>query len=84
MLSGFSDRWCSAPTSSTGSAVPATIRTVVEFYGPGNNGSEVRDGFDYEIKAGDFVVIPAGTGLWFTRIEDHIDYLMVRDRSRTK
>ena len=24
------------------------------------------------------MVIPAGTGHWFTRIEDHIDYLMVR------
>jgi hypothetical protein len=24
------------------------------------------------------VVIPAGTGHWFTRIEDHIDYIMVR------
>jgi mannose-6-phosphate isomerase-like protein (cupin superfamily) len=57
---------------------PATMRTVVEFNGPGNNGSEVRDGVAYEIKAGDVVVIPAGTGHWFTRIEDHIDYLMVR------
>src|ERR1019366_4372733 len=57
---------------------PATLRTVVEFNGPGNNGSEVRDGIAYEIKAGDVVVIPAGTGHWFTRIEDHIDYLMVR------
>jgi mannose-6-phosphate isomerase-like protein (cupin superfamily) len=57
---------------------PATMRTVVEFNGPGNNGSEVRDGTAYEIKAGDVVVIPAGTGHWFTRIEDHIDYLMVR------
>jgi mannose-6-phosphate isomerase-like protein (cupin superfamily) len=57
---------------------PATMRTVVEFNGPGNNGSEVRDGKAYEIKAGDVVVIPAGTGHWFTRIEDHIDYLMVR------
>jgi mannose-6-phosphate isomerase-like protein (cupin superfamily) len=57
---------------------PATMRTVVEFNGPGNNGSEVRDGIAYEIKAGDVVVIPAGTGHWFTRIEDHIDYLMVR------
>src|ERR1700736_132817 len=57
---------------------PATLRTVVEFNGPGNNGSEVRDGVAYEIKAGDVVVIPAGTGHWFTRIEDHIDYLMVR------
>ncbi len=57
---------------------PATMRTVVEFNGPGNNGSEVRDGIAYEIKAGDVVVIPAGTGHWFTKIEDHIDYLMVR------
>src|SRR6202051_1880740 len=57
---------------------PATMRTVVEFNGPGNNGSEVRDGVAHEIKAGDVVVIPAGTGHWFTRIEDHIDYLMIR------
>ena len=57
---------------------PATMRTVVEFNGPGNNGSEVRDGTAYEIKAGDVVVIPAGTGHWFTKIDDHIDYLMVR------
>jgi mannose-6-phosphate isomerase-like protein (cupin superfamily) len=57
---------------------PATMRTVVEFNGPGNNGSEVRDGIAYEIKAGDVVVIPAGTGHWFTRIDDHIDYLMIR------
>jgi mannose-6-phosphate isomerase-like protein (cupin superfamily) len=57
---------------------PATMRTVVEFNGPGNNGSEVRDGVAHEIKAGDVVVIPAGTGHWFTRIDDHIDYLMIR------
>jgi mannose-6-phosphate isomerase-like protein (cupin superfamily) len=57
---------------------PATMRTVVEFNGPGNNGSEVRDGIAYEIKAGDVVVIPAGTGHWFTEIKDHIDYLMIR------
>ena len=57
---------------------PATLRTVREFNGPGNNGSEVRDGIAYEIKAGDVVVIPAGTGHWFTRIDDHIDYLMIR------
>jgi hypothetical protein len=24
------------------------------------------------------IVIPAGTGHWFTKIDDHIDYLMVR------
>jgi mannose-6-phosphate isomerase-like protein (cupin superfamily) len=57
---------------------PATMRTVVEFNGPGNNGSEVKNGIAYDIKAGDVVVIPAGTGHWFTKIDDHIDYIMVR------
>ena len=57
---------------------PATSQTVREFNGPGNNGTEIRSGLTYELKPGDVVVIPAGTGHWFTRIDDHIDYLMVR------
>jgi len=57
---------------------PATLQTVREFNGPGNNGSEIRNGVTYNLKAGDVVVIPAGTGHWFTKIDDHIDYLMVR------
>ena len=57
---------------------PATLQTVREFNGPGNNGSEIRNGTTYQLKAGDVVVIPAGTGHWFTKIDDHIDYLMVR------
>src|SRR5207244_4872460 len=57
---------------------PATQRTVVEFNGPGNNGSEIRNGVAHELKPGDVVVIPAGTGHWFTKIDDHIDYLMIR------
>jgi len=51
---------------------------VVEFNGPGNNGSDIRNGVAHRIKAGDVVVIPAGTGHWFTRIDDHINYLMIR------
>jgi len=57
---------------------PATQRTVVEFNGPGNDGAEIRNGVAYQLKPGDVVVIPAGTGHWFTKIDDHIDYLMVR------
>jgi mannose-6-phosphate isomerase-like protein (cupin superfamily) len=57
---------------------PATQRTVVEFNGPGHNGSDIRNGVAHQIKAGDVVVIPAGTGHWFTKIDDHINYLMVR------
>ena len=57
---------------------PGTLRTVIEFNGPGNNGSEIRNGKSYDLKPGDVVVIPAGTGHWFTKIDDHIDYFMVR------
>jgi mannose-6-phosphate isomerase-like protein (cupin superfamily) len=57
---------------------PATLETVRLFNGPGNNGSTIRNGKSYNLKPGDVVVIPAGTGHWFTKIDDHIDYLMVR------
>jgi mannose-6-phosphate isomerase-like protein (cupin superfamily) len=57
---------------------PSTMRTVVEFNGPGNNGTEVKNGVAYDLKPGDVVVIPAGTGHWFTHIPDHLDYIMVR------
>jgi mannose-6-phosphate isomerase-like protein (cupin superfamily) len=56
----------------------ATLQTVVEFNGPGNNGTEIRNGIAYQLRAGDILVIPAGTGHWFTKIDDHIDYLMIR------
>jgi len=57
---------------------PATQLTVREFNGPGNNGADIRNGKSYDLKPGDVVVIPAGTGHWFQKIDDHIDYLMVR------
>ncbi len=57
---------------------PATLRTVIEFNGPGNNGSAIRNGVAYNLEPGDVVVIPAGTGHLFTKIDDHVNYLMVR------
>src|SRR2546425_3736213 len=41
---------------------PATQQTVREFNGPGNNGSEIRNGVAHQLKPGDVVVIPAGPG----------------------
>jgi mannose-6-phosphate isomerase-like protein (cupin superfamily) len=57
---------------------PATEETVRLFNGPGNNGASIRNGATYQLKPGDVVIIPAGTGHWFTKIDDHISYLMVR------
>ena len=57
---------------------PADNRAVQFLNGPGNNAAAVRDGVTYELTAGDMLVVPAGTGHQFTRIEDHITYLMVR------
>jgi len=57
---------------------PATLETVRLFNGPGNGASTIRDGVTHQLKPGDVMVIPAGTGHWFTKIDDHITYLMVR------
>ena len=57
---------------------PSTETTVRLLNGPGNNSRAVRNGVAYEIKAGDVVIIPAGTGHQFTKIDDHITYLMIR------
>ena len=57
---------------------PSTQTTVRLNNGPGNNAKAIRNGVTYELKPGDVVIIPAGTGHQFTRIDDHITYLMVR------
>lgn len=57
---------------------PPDDRAVRLLNGPGANGATIRNGATYQLKPGDVVIIPAGTGHWFTRIDDHIRYLMVR------
>jgi len=57
---------------------PPTLETVRLFNGPGNGASSIRNGVTHQLKPGDVMVIPAGTGHWFTKIDDHITYLMVR------
>jgi mannose-6-phosphate isomerase-like protein (cupin superfamily) len=57
---------------------PADLETVRLFNGPGNNAASIRNPSTHELKVGDVMVIPAGTGHYFTRIDDHITYLMVR------
>ena len=57
---------------------PPDNRAVMFLNGPGNNAEDVRNGVINELKAGDIFVIPAGTGHEFTKIDDHITYLMVR------
>jgi mannose-6-phosphate isomerase-like protein (cupin superfamily) len=57
---------------------PADLETVRLFNGPGNNSASIRNGVTHDLTPGDVIVIPAGTGHWFTKIDDHITYLMVR------
>lgn len=57
---------------------PASNNNVRFLNGPGHNAASIRDGVSHQLKAGDVIVIPAGTGHWFTKIDDHITYLMVR------
>ena len=57
---------------------PADDRAVRLLNGPGSNAAEIHDGATHELKQGDVLVIPAGTGHQFTKIDDHITYLMIR------
>jgi|HubBroStandDraft_6_1064221.scaffolds.fasta_scaffold461243_2 mannose-6-phosphate isomerase-like protein (cupin superfamily) len=57
---------------------PADEKTVRLQNGPGYNSDSIRQPLVTHLKAGDVMIIPAGTGHWFTEIPDHITYMMVR------
>jgi len=57
---------------------PATNENVRLLNGPGSNAASISNGVTHQLKAGDAIIIPAGTGHWFTKIDDHISYLMIR------
>ena len=57
---------------------PADNQAVRLLNGPGNDAVSIRAGVTHELHAGDVIVIPAGTGHLFTKIDDHITYLMIR------
>ena len=57
---------------------PPDNRAVQFLNGPGNNAENVRDGATRELKQGDVFIIPAGTGHEFTKINNHITYMMIR------
>lgn len=57
---------------------PATSTTVKEYNGPGNDGASIRNGVTHHLVVGDALIVPAGTGHQFIKIDDHIRYLMVR------
>ena len=57
---------------------PSTLKTVREQNGPGYGAESIKNPATHVLKAGDVIIIPAGTGHWFTKIDDHITYVMVR------
>jgi mannose-6-phosphate isomerase-like protein (cupin superfamily) len=57
---------------------PDDEKTVRLQNGPGYSSDSIRNGQVHHLKAGDVIIIPAGTGHWFTEIPDHITYMMVR------
>ena len=46
--------------------------------GPGSSGTAIQGGVTRQLKAGDVIIIPAGTPHWFSKIDGSIAYLAIR------
>jgi len=57
---------------------PADSQTVKELAGPSIRGAALENGVSRKVHAGDVVIIPAGTGHWFSSIDGSIDYEVIR------
>ena len=57
---------------------PADSQTVKELAGPSMRGSGLENGVSRTVRGGDVVIIPAGTGHWFSSIDGSIDYEVMR------
>jgi mannose-6-phosphate isomerase-like protein (cupin superfamily) len=57
---------------------PADSKSVRLEDGPGVSGTSIQGGVTQHIKAGDVVIIPAGTPHWFSKIDGSITYVVVR------
>jgi len=51
---------------------------VAQEDGPGSSGTAIQGGVPHQLKAGDVIIIPAGTPHWFSKIDGSIAYLVVR------
>ena len=57
---------------------PADSPTVKDLAGPSMRGAALENGVSRKLRAGDVVIIPAGTGHWFSSIDGAIDYEVMR------
>jgi mannose-6-phosphate isomerase-like protein (cupin superfamily) len=57
---------------------PADSPTVKDLAGPSIRGAALENGVSRKLRAGDVVIIPAGTGHWFSSVDGSIDYEVMR------
>jgi mannose-6-phosphate isomerase-like protein (cupin superfamily) len=58
--------------------IPPDSATVKDLAGPSLRGSDIANGTSQNVRAGDVVIIPAGTPHYFSKIDGAIDYEVMR------